>query len=148
MTTATPLVGPRDIALAHYAARALLENVLTRHGITFQQSVTLRLAAVADGPVGREQLVDGVTGALKTDAPEVHGVLDELIAARLLARTGASEVRITDAGREVYAATSGETAPITARVYDGIPAKDLAVTGRVLRLITERADAELAALRR
>ncbi|MDQ0717989.1 DNA-binding MarR family transcriptional regulator [Streptomyces luteogriseus] len=148
MTTSTPPVGPRDIALAHYAGRALLETVLTRHGITFQQSVTLRLAALADGPVGREQIVDGVTGALKIDTAEVYRVLDELIAAQLLTPDGSSDVRITDAGRELYATTSGETAPITARIYDGIPAEDLAVTGRVLSLITERAGAELTALRR
>lgn len=116
--------------------------------MTFEQSVTLRLAAIADGPVGREQLVDGVTEALKTDAGQVHGVLDELIAARLLAPAGEAEVRITDAGRELYATTSGETAPITARIYDGIPAEDLAVTGRVLTLITGRAGTELAALTR
>jgi hypothetical protein len=147
-TTTTPLVDPRVIALAHYAGRALLQHVLDRHGMTFQQSVTLRLAAIADGPVGREQLVDGVTGALKTDATEVHGVLDELIAARLLVPDGEAEVRVTNAGRELYATTSGETAPITARIYDGIPAEDLAVTGRVLTLITERAGAELATLAR
>ncbi|MER5577763.1 MarR family transcriptional regulator [Streptomyces massasporeus] len=148
MTTTKPLVNPRDIALAHYAGRAVLETVLARHGITFQQSVTLRLAAVADGPVGRGQLVDGVTDSLKIDAAKVHGVVDELIAAQLLTPDGASDVRITDAGRELYTTTSGETAPITARIYDGIPAEDLAVTGRVLRLITERAGAELTALRR
>ncbi|MFF7314065.1 MarR family transcriptional regulator [Streptomyces sp. NPDC008137] len=146
MTTTAPLVGPRVIALAHYAGRAILENVLARHGITFQQSVTLRLAALAEGPVGRERLVDEVTGALKAGATEVHTVIEELIAARLLAPSGASGVRITDAGRELYDRTSGETAPITARIYDGIPAEDLAVAGRVLSLITERADAELAAL--
>ncbi|MEU9572643.1 MarR family winged helix-turn-helix transcriptional regulator [Streptomyces massasporeus] len=148
MTTTTPLVNPRDIALAHYAGRAVLETVLARHGITFQQSVTLRLAAVADGPVGREQLVGGVTDALKIDPAEVHGVVDELIAAQLVTADGASDLRVTDSGRELYATTSGETAPITARIYDGIPAEDLAVTGRVLRLITERAGAELTALRR
>ncbi|MGW0495928.1 MarR family transcriptional regulator [Streptomyces sp. NPDC003007] len=148
MTTTPPRVDPRVIALAHYAGRALLENVLARHGITFQQSVTLRLAADADGPVRREQLTDGVTGALKIDAAEAQEVLDELAAAQLLTPDGASEVRITDAGRELYTTTSGETAPITARIYDGIPAEDLAVTGRVLSLITGRADAELAALSR
>jgi DNA-binding MarR family transcriptional regulator len=55
-------------------------------------------------------------------------------------------VRITDAGRELFETTSAGTAPITARVYAGIPAEDLAAAGRVLSLVTERADAELAAL--
>ncbi|MFI8890450.1 MarR family transcriptional regulator [Streptomyces paradoxus] len=147
-TSTTPLLGPRVIALAHYAGRALLQHVLDRHGMTFEQSVTLRLATIADGPAGREQLVDGVTEALRIDAGKVHGVLDELIAARLLAPDGEAEVRITDAGRELYATTSDETAPLTARIYDGIPAEELAVAGRVLTLITERAGAELATLTR
>ncbi|MFJ6386533.1 MarR family winged helix-turn-helix transcriptional regulator [Streptomyces sp. NPDC091972] len=146
MTTTPPVLNPRVIALAHYAARALLENVLARHGVSFQQSVTLRLAAVAEGPVERELIAGDVTGALKIDAAEAHSVVDELISAGLLAPQGSSRVRITDAGRELFATTSAETAPLTARVYAGIPEEDLAVAGRVLSLVTERADAELAAL--
>jgi DNA-binding MarR family transcriptional regulator len=146
MTTTTPRLDPRVIALAHYAARAVLEHVLARHGTTFQQSVTLRLAALADGPAEREHLVDGVVGSLKIDAADAEGVLDELLAAGLLAPDGPSRVRITDAGRERFDTTSAETAPISARIYAGIPEDDLDVAGRVLTLITERANAELAAL--
>ncbi|MCL7428414.1 MarR family transcriptional regulator [Streptomyces sp. YS415] len=146
MTATTPRLDPRVIALAHYAARAVLERVLARHGTTFQQSVTLRLAALADGPAEREHLVDGVVGSLKIDAADADGVLDELLAAGLLAPDGPSRVRITDAGRERFDTTSAETAPISARIYAGIPEEDLAVVGRVLTLITERANAELAAL--
>lgn len=148
MTTTTPLVNPRVIALAHYAARALLEQVLTRHGATFQQSVTLRLVAIADGPVERDHVVDGVVGALKIDAAEAHSVVEELIAAELLAPQEPSLVRITDAGRELHDRTSAATAPITSRIYTGIPAEDLAIAGRVLTLITERANAELAGMAR
>ncbi|MFG2512445.1 hypothetical protein [Streptomyces sp. NPDC048584] len=38
------------------------------------------------------------------------------------------------------------TAPIGARSWGGVPAEDLAAAGRVLALVTERADAEVAAL--
>ncbi|MFF6982979.1 MarR family transcriptional regulator [Streptomyces sp. NPDC008343] len=148
MTTTTPLLDPRVIALAHYASRALLERVLARHGATFQQSVTLRLVNVADGPVERDHLVDGVVGALKIDAAEAHSVVDELIAAQLLAPQEPYRVRITDAGRELHERTSAETAPLSARVYADIPTEDLAAAGRVLTLITERANAELAAMMR
>ncbi|MFF4056155.1 MarR family transcriptional regulator [Streptomyces sp. NPDC001668] len=159
MTTATPVLNPRVIALAHYAARAVLETVLARHGATFQQSVTLRLAAVAEGAVERGRIVEDLAGSLKIDTAEAHSVVDELISAGLLTpheptheptRESAHEpsrLRITDAGRELFETTSAETAPITARVYAGIPAEDLAVAGRVLSLITERADEELAALK-
>ncbi|WP_449350317.1 MarR family transcriptional regulator [Streptomyces shaanxiensis] len=137
---------PRVIALAHYAGRALLENALARHGLTFQQSVTLRPAALAGGPLDRDRLVADVVGSLKIDAAEAHAVVDELLAAGLLAPEGTSEVRITRAGRDLYETTSAETAPLTARIYAGIPEEDLAVAGRVLGLITERANRELAAL--
>jgi hypothetical protein len=53
-------------------------------------------------------------------------------------------LRLTDAGRELHERTSAEIAPVSARLYAGIPAEDLAVAGRVLALITERADAEPA----
>ncbi|GAB2761063.1 hypothetical protein GCM10027072_69300 [Streptomyces bullii] len=145
--TTTPLVDPRVIGLAHYASRAVLETVLARHGATFQQSVALRLAAVADGAAERDRLVDGMVGTLKIDAADAHTVIDELIAGQLLAPEEApSQVRITDAGRRLYERVSTETRPITARIYAGLPAEDLAVAGRVLTHITERANAELTAL--
>ncbi|WP_030322833.1 winged helix DNA-binding protein [Streptomyces sp. NRRL B-3229] len=146
MTTAPPLLNPRVIALAHYAARGILEHVLARHGLTFQQSVTLRLAAVAEGPVERQHLVDDVVGSLKIRTQEAQAVVDELVTAGALAARLPSQVRITDAGRQLYEVTSAETAPVSARVYDGIPEEELAVAGRVLSLITERANRELAAL--
>ena len=57
-----------------------------------------------------------------------------------------AHLRPTDAGRELLAATGAETAPISARIWGGIPAEDLTAAGRVLALVTERANAELAAL--
>ncbi|MQY33992.1 hypothetical protein SRB17_19580 [Streptomyces sp. RB17] len=146
MTSAAPLVDPRTIALAHYAARAVLERVLAPYGTTFLQNVTLRLVAVADGPVERAALIDGVTDAVKVDAADAHETIEELIAAGLLVVAEGSRMDITDAGRELYAKAATETAPLTARIYAGISEEDRAVTGRVLSLITERANAELAAL--
>ena len=147
MTTAptSPALNPRVIALAHFVARGVLENVLARHGVTFQQSVTLRLAVVADGPVDREQLVGEVVDALKTDKADAHAVVDELVGSGLLTAES-TLLTVTDAGRELYRTTSAETAPYSARIYAGIPDGDLAVAGRVLSLITERANAELAAM--
>jgi DNA-binding MarR family transcriptional regulator len=148
-SAAAPSLNGRVIALAHYAARAALETVLTRYDLTFQQSVTLRVVAVAGGPVTREEVVDQVVDSLKIGAAEVRGVLDELAAAELVAAverpTEAGLVAITDAGREVHARTTAETGAVSARIYAGIPAEDLAVAGRVLGLVTERANAELAA---
>ncbi|KAK1180813.1 MarR family transcriptional regulator [Streptomyces sp. NBS 14/10] len=145
MTTTAPTVNGRAIALAHYAGRALVEGVLARHGATFHQSVTLVAVVLAGESIGRDELVGDVTGSLKTDESVVRGVIEELTAAKLLEADPAevSRVRLTDAGRELYESTSAETAEISARLYAGIPAEDLAVAGRVLALVTERANAEL-----
>ncbi|WP_055530696.1 MarR family winged helix-turn-helix transcriptional regulator [Streptomyces graminilatus] len=144
-TPGTPVLDARLIGLAHYAGRAVLENVLARHGVTFQQSVTLRLVAIAEGPVERESLVGEIGGALKIDRAEAHTVVGQLVEGGLLT-ADSTRLTITDAGRELYRITSGETAPISARIYAGIPTEDLAVAGRVLSLIIGRANAELTAL--
>ncbi|MFF7988315.1 MarR family transcriptional regulator [Kitasatospora xanthocidica] len=149
--TTTATVNGRVVALAHNAARALLEGVLERHGITFRQSVTLRVVAVAGGSIAPDALLRDVTGSLKVDRSVVRRVVEELTAARLLAEEAAEDpadgprLRLTDAGRELYERTTAESAEITARLYADIPAEDLAAAGRVLALVTERANAELAA---
>ncbi|MFE0512850.1 MarR family winged helix-turn-helix transcriptional regulator [Streptomyces sp. NPDC058964] len=146
--TTTPVVDARVIGLAHYASRAVLEGVLVPYGVSFRQNVALRLAALADGPSGRDALVDGIVGTLKVDASDAHGTVDELVSAGLLTEEEPSRIRITDAGRQLYAKVSAETGAVAARIYAGIPEEDRVVAGRVLTLITERANAELTTLKK
>ena len=142
-TTTTPPADARMLGLAHYAARAVLESVLTRHDLDFQQQIVLRPVVLAAGPVDRARLAADTVAALKTDEESVQGTIDELIAAGLVA-TDASEVRITDAGRALYERITQETSAASARIWGGIPEEDLLATGRVLTMVTERANAELA----
>ncbi|WP_457027978.1 MarR family transcriptional regulator [Kitasatospora sp. P5_F3] len=144
-TTAAPVADARALGLAHYAARGVLEFVLAKHGATFQGQVVLRAAVTADAPPTPDELVAQVRGALKADPADIRATLDELLAKQLLVEDGA-HLHPTEAGRELLAALGAETAPITARVWGDIPAEDLAAAGRVLALVTERANAELAAL--
>lgn len=145
MTTTAPVANARDLALAHYAARGVLEHVLARHGATFQQQVALRAAVAADTPQAPDDLLTQVRDSLKADPADIRATLDELLAKQLLVADGAY-LRPTDAGRELLAAVGAEVAPISARIWGGIPTEDLAAAGRVLALVTERANAELAAL--
>lgn len=145
MTTTAPVANARGLGLAHYAARGVLEHVLALHGITFQQQIALRAAITADAPQTPDDLVAQVRGSLKADPADIRATLDELLAKKLLVADGA-HLRPTNAGRELLAAVGAETAPISARIWGGIPAEDLAAAGRVLALVTERANAELAAL--
>ncbi|MFJ4690451.1 MarR family transcriptional regulator [Streptomyces sp. NPDC088766] len=145
MTATAPPFDSRVIGLAHYAARAVLERVLSRHDATFPQQITLRSVVVADQPLAREALVALVAASLKADRAEVHAVVDQLLAKGLVSADGGT-VRATDAGRALYETVSAESGAVSARIHAGIPAEDRAVAGRVLALITERADAELAAM--
>ncbi|MFC7898063.1 MarR family transcriptional regulator [Streptomyces sp. NPDC057381] len=144
-TATAPVADARALALAHYAARSVLEHVLARYGATFQQQVALRAAITTETPQTSDDLITQVQGSLKADPADIRATLDELLAKQLLIADGA-HLRPTDAGRELLTATGAETAPISARIWGGIPAEDLTAAGRVLALVTERANAELAAL--
>ena len=146
MTTTPPVVNGQVIGLAHYASRALLESVLARTGTTFHQTVTLRAVADNGGTVERDWLVGRLTGALKIDEAPARATVEELIAAKSLEETGPRQVSLTDSGRELSESIQAGGREIAARLYAGIPAEDLAAAGRVLALVTERANAELAAL--
>ncbi|WP_329560206.1 MarR family transcriptional regulator [Streptomyces uncialis] len=140
-----PAADARVLGLAHYAARGVLEHVLARHGLTFQEQIVLHAAATADAPRTPDDLVTEVQGSLKADPAVLRATLGELLVKRLLVQEGA-RLRPTDTGRELLAAARAELAPAAARIWGGIPAGDLAAAGRVLALVTERANAELAAL--
>lgn len=144
MTTTAPAVDSRMIGLAHYAARAVLESVLAGYDLTFQEQITLRLVVVAEAPVAREAIVEQVVGSLKVDADSARSVIAGLTEKGLL-DDGASELRVTDAGAALFAESGEEISKVAARIYADIPAEDLAAAGRVLTLVTERANAELAA---
>ncbi|MGW3812168.1 hypothetical protein ACWD50_37180, partial [Micromonospora sp. NPDC005113] len=64
------------------------------------------------------------------------------------APAGAEEPRVwlTDAGHAVQGRVSDAVAGITARLYADLPADDSSAAARVLTLVTQRANAELAAI--
>ncbi|MEU6276038.1 MarR family transcriptional regulator [Streptomyces populi] len=144
MTTPVAPFNGRAIGLAHYASRAALERVLARSGTTFEQSVALRAAAGDGGTVERALVVGRLTAGLKIDESAALRTVGELTARGLLEEPAPGRVSLTDAGRELFSSIRAAGDEIAARVYAGIPAEDLAVVARVLALVTERADAELA----
>ncbi|GGY49067.1 MarR family transcriptional regulator [Streptomyces omiyaensis] len=144
-TTASPVADARMLGLAHYAARGLLEHVLARHGATFLEQVALRAAVTAESPQTPDGLVARVRAAVKGDPADARAALDALRARELLAADG-PHLLPTEAGRSLLTTVAAESGPLSARVWAGIPAEDLAAAGRVLALVADRADRELAAL--
>jgi DNA-binding MarR family transcriptional regulator len=148
MSTAPTLNG-QVIGQAHYATRAVLENRLARTGITFHQVVALNTTADKGGAVERDWLVGRMTGTLKIDESAVLATIAELTTAGLLEALPAeagegARVGFTDEGRALHGRTAAAVAEITERLYRDLPADDLATAGRLLTLVTARANAELA----
>ncbi|GAA1373927.1 MarR family transcriptional regulator [Streptomyces beijiangensis] len=145
MTTAPTTVNGQVIGQAHYATRALLEGLLVQSGATFHQTLGLNYVATRGGSADIGAIVDALVGGVKIEAELARTVVDELIAAKLLEAAPGDLVRFTDAGAELHANTRAAGAELTVRLYGDIPAADLETAGRVLALVTERANSELAA---
>jgi DNA-binding MarR family transcriptional regulator len=143
MSNPTPPVNGQVIGLAHYASRAALETVLARVGSTFNQSVALRAVSDQGGTLERGRLVGRLTGALKIEESVAEETVEEMTALKLLTETDAELVSLTEHGREVFEEIRTGGNEIAARLYADIPAEDLATAGRVLTLLTERANAVL-----
>lgn len=144
MSTPTPVLNGQVLGEAEHATRAVLDRLLQRIGTTFHQWVALNTAAVGGGTIERRQLVDRMIGGLKVDEAPVQSAIAELLALGMFEeQTDGSALRLAPSGearqREVRAAIAG----VTARLYADLPAEDLAVAGRVLTLLTARANAEL-----
>jgi hypothetical protein len=132
------------IGQAHYATRALLERAIAPLGLSFGQ--VLALNALADGPVERDDLTRRITSTLKIDAPAVREVIAGLVAANLAQDdTDGTRIRLTDTGHATRARVTDAVSGITARLYADIPADEASAAARVLTLVTQRANAELAA---
>ena len=137
----TQVIGTTESTLG-----ALLEPLLAEAGLTFPQWVVLVIATArgAHGaPVDRDRLIAAVTGARKFDQAEVAAAIAELGAAAAL-QVGNGTVTLTEVGRARHGQVRARLTEITARLFD-FPAEDLATAGRVLGVITERANTLLAA---
>ncbi|MFJ2270487.1 hypothetical protein ACIOHO_29765 [Streptomyces sp. NPDC087849] len=144
--SATPTVNGQVIGQAHYATRAVLKRLLATTGTTFHQSVALNVVADSGDAMERGRLVDRMTGTLKIDAEAAEAAVAELTTAGLLEEVPGSTagIGLTPAGRDRRHANRAGIAEITARLYAGLPAEDLAAAGRVLTEVTARANAVLA----
>ena len=138
---------PQIVGRAENAHRPVLDRQLSAAGVSMGQWVALVMTAVADGGLDPDQLAAQVTGALKVDSTAARDAVADLMARSLLADLDGegSRIDLTPAGRALHARVRAAVDEVTARVYADIPAEDLAVSARVLTLITERLNAETAA---
>jgi DNA-binding MarR family transcriptional regulator len=145
MSTA-PAFGTQIIGQTEKALNALLDRELADTSLTEPQWVTLTIAVMSGESIERTALLTRVAGALKFSTAQAQARIDELAAAHLLdaPEQDGAPVSVTDAGRELHTRIRTAVAEITARLWGDLPADDLEIAGRVLGVVLERANAELA----
>jgi DNA-binding MarR family transcriptional regulator len=139
-----PPLSTQVIGQAESALGALLEPLLARTGLTFRQWLVLTVTAASGAGIDRGQLIARISSARKADGATVEAAIAELAAAKLVTADGL--VTLTDAGQARYHSIRGALEEITSRLFD-FPAEDLATAGRVLSIVTSRANAVLAGQR-
>ena len=140
---AYPPLSTQVIGKAESALGALLAPVLAEAGLTFPEWLIFVLATAQGGAAGRAALVAAIADARKLDPAEVTAAIGALAATGDLEADDA-QVTLTSRGRARHQRVRTRLDEVTTAIFD-FPADDLAVAGRVLSVITERANAVLAA---
>ena len=140
-----PTLTPRVIGQAEKTLNAILARQLVGTGLAEPDWVILTLAATSGEPPGRDQFTRTVADALKISEAGARARIGAMVTAQQLQITGeGSAVTVTGAALQVHERIRAATVGITQQLWGDLPAGDLATAGRVLAIITERANAELA----
>jgi hypothetical protein len=140
-----PTISTRVIGQAEKTLNAILGRQLAGTGLTEPQWLILTLAVTSGGSADRDQFTRMVADALKISEADAQARIEDMVAAQRLEITGAgSAVTVTAAAQQLHSQIRATIADITQRLWGDLPADDLATAGRVLAIITERANAELA----
>ena len=142
---AYPTFSTRVIGQAEKTLNAILGRELAGTGLTEPQWVILTLAVTDGGAADRDRFTGMVADALKISEAEAEARVADMVTAQQLNITGqGSAVTVTGAAQQLHSRIRTAVTDITQRLWGDLPAEDLATAGRVLAIITERANAELA----
>lgn len=131
-----PTLTPRVIGETEKTLNAFLGRLLAGTGVAEPQWVILSVAITGGGSITPQQ----AAFALKITEPQARDELNQLTTAGYLTDGNSA----TQRARDLFAQVRSATHEITERLWGDLPAQDLATAGRVLSIITERANAELA----
>ena len=142
---AHPTFSTRVIGQAEKTLNAILGRELAGTGLTEPQWVILTLAVTGGGAADRDRFTSMVADALKISEAEAKARVADMVTAQQLNITGqGSAVTVTGTAQQLHSRIRAAITEITQQLWGDLPAEDLATAGRVLAIITERANAELA----
>jgi hypothetical protein len=142
----TQTLNPQILGQAEKAHAALLDRILAGTPNTYQHWVAFNIIGAADGRIDTDAFVERMTGGLKIDDATARAVVDELAEGHMIETTSpdGAALELTDDGQATYRWIRKAVDETLGPLYADISADDLATVGRVLALITARANAEVA----
>ncbi|HVT68967.1 MAG TPA: hypothetical protein VHF26_14550 [Trebonia sp.] len=135
-----PPLPPQVVGQAESALSALLAPLLAGAKLTTAQWFVLATAATRPGAFSRTELVAAVAASRKANPDDIAAVVAELTEAGALAP--GDPVTLTPAGQTRVAGVQDRLTGYAGALFD-FPAADLATAGRVLGIMTARANALL-----
>ncbi len=135
MTTTERTISGRDIVFAATAAGSVRDAVLAREGLTFDEYVVLRAAALTTDELSAEDLVARAAAGPAAGTAEQLRLAADALASRGLLAGGVA----TEEGRALHTRLVEKTTAAGDRLFEGFSAEELAITQRVLTGFTERA---------
>jgi DNA-binding MarR family transcriptional regulator len=158
MTTSAPTLDTQVIGRAESALGAILDPILARADLTFHEWLVFVTSSAnpssADGPARQEQVVARITDARKVAESDVLAAIVRLAGAGFIelgqpsSPDGGPTIRLAPDGAARFGQVRSEVREVMARLFAGLPEQDLATAGRVLSVVTERANAEIVRLQR
>lgn len=145
VTADAPVLTSRDLNVAAFATRALLDSLLADAGISFETSIVLGQAFDAPDGLPIDAVIQRFTVDVRRPAEDVPGIVAEAESAGVVTRDG-DLIHITSAGRTLQESLNTRIADVVSRVYGGIPRDDLVVARRVVDQVIAQARTELARL--
>jgi hypothetical protein len=140
-----PIISTRVIGQTEKTLGAILTRELAGSSLTEPQWVILTLALGNGGTIKRDEFTRQVTGALKISEDEAAAHIADMVTAQQLQAVGdGSALAVSGAAQHLHSQVRTVVGEITERLWGDLPAEDLATAGRVLTIITERANAELS----
>jgi DNA-binding MarR family transcriptional regulator len=140
----TPALSGRDINIAAFATRALLERLIDETGVAFADWTALTaVEGAGDAGLARSALVARQSAALQVPPAAVEEGIATLIAQGLVSEDTGTLV-LTAAGEAVFRPVQVATQDLIADLYRDFPPEDLATTQRTLAEVTRRANLRLA----
>lgn len=145
MSTSTPTLpfGAQLIGRTEKSLNAILQRILVDGGLSEPEYVAMRVCAEHTG-AQRLDLEGQLAVVFRKGKDQASSLLDSLTGAGIIATDATGCVALTPTGRDLRDRMAAETDAITARLWGDLAADDLAVAGRVLSTVLQRAAGERA----